>query len=495
MISYTVEAGPLQQHSSRRRRRGLAESLLADAAGAHHIVLFYEGEDALLQRASRFLAAGLREGAPVLLYASRRHLEALAEHLRGVGLDVHGACVSGQLRLGEAEALLSTILHDGQPDPETFAATLRGELQAFLGNGFQQPPRIYAEMADILHRRGDARAALRMEEIGNELAKESTFSLLCSASIAAFGERAGFQHLCRLHTHVVPAESYQEADDPAAHLAQIASLQQRALAQPRPPGGAGESSVGEEKLEQAAAGRRAQATFLANMSHELRTPLNAIIGFSELIQDGEAGAVSPEQRRFLGFVLKSGRKLLGLVNDLLELSDLEAGRRKLELTTFDLTSCLRRAHELVRPQAEEKGISIVVAPACLPPLTADEVKVRRVVAILLGNAVKFTPRGGNVGVTARAGSGSEVEICVTDDGPGISAESRERIFQVFEQGDASIARSHLGVGLGLAQARGLVALHGGRIWVESAAGKGSTFRFTIPQSPSAEDALVTPAGR
>jgi signal transduction histidine kinase len=224
-----------------------------------------------------------------------------------------------------------------------------------------------------------------------------------------------------------------------------------------------------------------KSQFLANMSHELRTPLNAIIGFSGILRNETVSRVSAEERReFLENILTSGRHLLDLINEILDLSKIEAGKDFLNLAEFPVPAVLGIACDTVMPLAETKRIRIDISidPA-LSTITADEIKFKRILYNLLSNAIKFTPEHGSVGMQARR-YGNQAEFSVTDTGIGIRPEDRERIFKEFEQVEMSAERRFEGTGLGLTLAKKMVELHGGRIWVESELGKGSTFAFVLP---------------
>jgi signal transduction histidine kinase len=225
---------------------------------------------------------------------------------------------------------------------------------------------------------------------------------------------------------------------------------------------------------------RHKSEFLANMSHELRTPLNAIIGFSELLELQVAGDLNDEQQGYVEDVLDAGRHLLSLINDILDLSKVEAGKMELELSEFSLRQALEAGLTMHAERATRAGIALGLA---LDPdeitIRADERKLRQVVFNLLSNAVKFTPAGGRVDVSARLTNGI-VEVGVTDTGAGIADADVERIFEEFASG-----AGEEGTGLGLPLSRRFVELHGGRLWAESAPGAGSAFRFTMPARPNA----------
>jgi PAS domain S-box-containing protein len=232
--------------------------------------------------------------------------------------------------------------------------------------------------------------------------------------------------------------------------------------------------------EQAEAASREKSQFLANMSHELRTPLNAIIGFSEVLKDGMFGELNAKQGEYVKDILESGQHLLSLINDVLDLSKIEAGRMELELSEFQLPEAIERAISLVKERAQRHGVRLQteIAPG-VARIRADERKIKQIMLNLLSNAVKFTPEGGSVTVCAdsrRAG----IEIKVRDTGVGIAREDQAALFQEFRQVGRDAARKAEGTGLGLALAKRFVELHGGDIRLESAPGQGSTFTFTLP---------------
>ena len=225
--------------------------------------------------------------------------------------------------------------------------------------------------------------------------------------------------------------------------------------------------------------------FLSNISHELRTPLNSIIGFTDLLLTQELGpSLSDQQRDFLETVARNGRHLLELINELLDLQRIAAGRMELKPEAVDLAALLTETTGSVEAQVQKHRHALVVTPPS-PGLRvqADRGRVRQVLLNLLSNAIKFTPDGGQITVAAGPVNGvSEVRVAVTDTGIGIAAEDQPKLFQEFSQLDASASRKYEGTGLGLALSRRLVELHGGAIGVESEIGKGSTFWFTLPQA-------------
>jgi signal transduction histidine kinase len=239
----------------------------------------------------------------------------------------------------------------------------------------------------------------------------------------------------------------------------------------------------QEKSRQLEVANRHKSEFLANMSHELRTPLNAIIGFSEVLLERLFGDLNEKQADYLNDIHSSGKHLLSLINDILDLSKIEAGRMELEVSTFEVAPALSNAITLVRERAQRHAILLGhQVDAKLVEIVADERKFKQILVNLLSNAVKFTPDGGRVDVIARRENGSAV-IEVRDTGIGIAPVDQATVFEEFRQVGGDYTRKHEGTGLGLTLTRKFVELHGGRIWLESEPGKGSTFTFTIPLRP------------
>jgi signal transduction histidine kinase len=227
------------------------------------------------------------------------------------------------------------------------------------------------------------------------------------------------------------------------------------------------------------AASRHKSEFLASMSHELRTPLNAIIGFSQVLREEMFGPVNQKQAEYLDDIISSGNHLLSLINDVLDLSKVEAGQVELEVHPFSLLEALERGVVMVRERATDGGVQVRLVPDPEVDLVdGDERRVKQIIFNLLSNAVKFTPAGGAVDVSAAQMNG-EVRITVADTGPGIAPKDQQRIFEEFQQADIGVAQRD-GTGLGLPLSKRLVELHGGRIWLESKIGKGSTFVFTLP---------------
>jgi PAS domain S-box-containing protein len=257
--------------------------------------------------------------------------------------------------------------------------------------------------------------------------------------------------------------------------------------------------------EIAESANKAKSDFLANMSHELRTPLNHIIGFTELVLDKNFGDLNETQSEYLGDALQSSRHLLSLINDILDLSKVEAGKQELQPTNVNLQEILERSLTMFKEKAMKHGLRLAIETDHIPEIiTADERKLKQIIYNLVSNAVKFTPEGGSIIVSAHMSESGlryaqvqnavtvshpqspvrnahYIQINVADSGIGIDPNDLERIFNPFEQVDGSSSRRYQGTGLGLSLCRNLVELHGGTIWVESEGeGKGTTFSFVIP---------------
>jgi signal transduction histidine kinase len=238
----------------------------------------------------------------------------------------------------------------------------------------------------------------------------------------------------------------------------------------------------QDKSRQLEIANKHKSEFLANMSHELRTPLNAIIGFSEVLLERLFGELNAKQDDYLKDIHSSGRHLLSLINDILDLAKIEAGRMELDTSTFNLASALSNAMTLVRERAQRHGIALELqVDPRLGEITADERKFKQIVVNLLSNAVKFTPDGGRIDINARRDD-DKLVIAVRDTGIGIAEQDQATVFEEFRQVGRDYTNKQEGTGLGLALTRKFVELHGGRIGLKSEPGKGSTFTFSIPMT-------------
>jgi signal transduction histidine kinase len=240
--------------------------------------------------------------------------------------------------------------------------------------------------------------------------------------------------------------------------------------------------------EEAERANRAKSDFISGVSHELRTPLNAIVGFSKLLLNPRVGPLNDDQSAYLTDIVASSEHLLELINDILDLSKIEAGKMTLSPAPFLLAEVLEQSLAVVREKALQHSLRLETEIAAeihaLAPMVADQRKIKQVLYNLLSNAVKFTPDGGSVVLSAACDGESHVILSVRDTGIGIPPEDQNRIFDAFEQVDSSYARQKQGTGLGLALTRRLVSLHGGDIRVESVVGEGSTFSVRLPRDAS-----------
>ncbi|RNI14418.1 response regulator [Methanohalophilus sp. RSK] len=235
---------------------------------------------------------------------------------------------------------------------------------------------------------------------------------------------------------------------------------------------------------------RTKSEFLATMSHELRTPLNSIIGFSDILLDQVFGELNEKQTKYVGNVLKSGKHLLELINSILDISKVEAGKMDLQYEMFYFDDVFREVKTIISPLASKKSINLQIEPAeNIPKIKADKGKIKQVLYNLLSNAIKFTPEGGNVRIIPTT-SENMVLVAVEDTGIGIAENNRDKLFKPFVQLDSSANREYEGTGLGLALITKFIELHGGSLEVKSEEGKGSTFTFSIPVDPAETNELI-----
>jgi signal transduction histidine kinase len=238
---------------------------------------------------------------------------------------------------------------------------------------------------------------------------------------------------------------------------------------------------------------RLKSEFLANMSHELRTPLNAIIGFSALLHAGKAGALSDVQTEYLGDILTSSRHLLQLINDVLDLAKIEAGKVELKPAPVDLSQLVGEVRDTLRGVALDKSLQLVtdVEPS-LTEVVTDPRLLKQVLYNYLSNAIKFSNEAGQIAVTARAGPEGYFTVAVTDQGIGIDSQDLPRLFHQFEQLDSGASKRYPGSGLGLALTKRIVEAQGGSVSVESEPGRGTTFSATLPLKPPSATPPRTP---
>ena len=474
---------------TRRRRTEQARELV----GHGHSVQFYEDDRFLIETVVDFFAVGLVDGLGAVAIATRQHIAAFTRGLHEKGFDVERTCTHGQLTLLDAEELLASFMVGAMPDASRFRRAMDGVLGSHsrFGDGARErrPVLAFGEMTDLLSRQGNIDGAIRLEELWNELAETYTFSLLCAYSLDAFSEDrhdAALRAICNQHAHVMPTERYMRVDD-GARLREIALLQQRALALETELRRRSELE-GElrDALRAAQAASRAKSDFLTVMSHELRTPLNAIGGHTQLIEMGLHGPVTDAQREALDRVQRSQRHLLSMINDLLNLSEADAGRVKYAIVHQPVASALQEVATLLEPLAAVNGITITVRPSPVDEallVQADPEKLQQILLNVVSNAIKFSTHGGRITLEAMPcpTDASLVEIRVHDTGVGMPASQLSAIFEPFVQLGVPVHGGQRdGIGLGLSISRMLARGMGGDLRAESEVGAGSTLTLELP---------------
>jgi signal transduction histidine kinase/CheY-like chemotaxis protein len=447
-----------------------------------HFVQFYESDPFLIKSLGCYIRQGLMDGEPCLVVATKAHREALEERLEAEGLHLSAARASGQyLALDAAEALLEFMV-DGQPDPMRFVEFIGGTVARAAGGHGRV--RIFGEMVALLWAEGNYDAAIRLEELWNELRATHAFSLFCAYHMDGFGGEmmaAPLGSVCAGHTSVIPAESYTELISTNDRLRAIIELQQKARSlqlelEER------ERLLTREQIArvEAESANRLKDEFLATVSHELRTPLTAILGWTHLLRDGgldEKGAVHA-----VVTIERNAEALAQLVEDILDVSRVITGKLRLNITPVDAASVINTAIDSVQLAADSKGIQLEVT---LDPsarhVSGDAARLQQVVWNLLSNSIKFTPAGGRVSVRLERAGELDAQLKVSDTGEGIRPDFLPFIFDRFRQADGTSTRRHGGLGLGLAIVRHLVELHGGTVHADSPGeGLGATFTIRLP---------------
>jgi signal transduction histidine kinase len=479
-------------------------------AGHNHAVQFYESPEYLSAVVSDFIIDGLAKGDATVVIATARHCSEFSRALREKGVDVDELRAARRLTLLSANETLSRFMLGTTPEPHAFDAVISKVIARARRASTSGAVRAYGEMVDVLWRVGNREGAITLERLWNDLEHRGAFSLLCAYSLKRFSNANDFdqfRRICDQHTRVLPSENFIGRDEPGRML-EVALLQQRAkaleselaaraalaeeLRQTAERERETRSAAERERLEAVRAradadaarrlaeeANRAKSEFLAVMSHELRTPLNAIGGYTELIELGIHGPVTPEQREALDRVQRSKRLLLGLINQVLNYARIETGAVRYEVTSVPLDEVLATCGSIIAPQLRTQGLTYRYS-GCDELLTvrADQEKLQQVIINLLANAVKFTERGGTISVDVEP-SESTVTIRVRDTGIGIARDRLDVIFDPFVQIDAQYTRTRDGVGLGLAISRELTSGMGGELTVSSEVGAGSEFSVKL----------------
>jgi excisionase family DNA binding protein len=491
-------------------RRSDVEELASERAGEpvnKHVVQFYDKDEVLCATVANLMGVTLRSGAPVIIVAIEAHRNEFCERLQASGLDVARACDSGQLTLHDARSLLDSFAVDGVLDTAAFHANVVPIIEAAIATRPRPRLRAYGEMVDLLAADGYPDASLQLEELWNELARVHSFAILCAYRMSSFRDPAlaeRFQQICATHTHVVPAESYQQDGKREDGLREIALLQQRArsLESEIEQRKASESALrdalaerqrAEEELRQSREelrrknrhledATRAKDELLALVGHELRNPLAPIQTAFELMR--LRGLESREQ----SLIERQVRLLSQLADDLLDVSRLTRGTIEAHPQRVDLAAIVARAVESSDAVLNRRRNRLEVQVAEGHAVLVDPDHMIRVVAKLLTNAAKFSDFGSSILVRA-ARDGSRVRLSVKDEGVGIAPDQVARLFEsCLLPPPSTPERPAGGLGLSLAIVRSLVKLHGGTVEVHSEGpGKGSEF---VVELPAAEPAPV-----
>jgi signal transduction histidine kinase/CheY-like chemotaxis protein len=463
----------------------------AEMGDTEHFVQFYEADGFLLNSLSGFIGRAIHADDGAVVVATGAHRNGLDELLQANGLDVTTAKARGQYISLDAAETLSKFMVDGVPEPGRFNEIMGGVI-ASVTDGRSRIS-AFGEMVALLWAEGNHAAAIRLEELWNDLQRTHSFSLFCAYPMNGLGGERFIEatgSVCKVHSRVIPAESYADLSDPNARLRAIALLQQKAESLEAE---VKERRQVEERLRLALVGEqmaRAEAEtanrmkdeFLATVSHEIRTPLNAIIGWSHLLRTGRLDEATAA--RAVETIDRNAKSQAQLIEDILDVSRMITGKLRLNNEPVDIASVINAAIDSVQLAVDSKYLKLEVTldPSARHTL-GDASRLQQVVWNLLANAIKFTPSGGRIEVRVER-AGRNLQIRVSDTGQGIDADFLPFIFDRFRQADGTTTREHGGLGLGLAIVRHLVELHGGTIKADSAGkGKGATFIINLPLAP------------
>jgi len=433
----------------------------------------------------------------------RGSIGSILRRLSERNLDVVAAITTGNYVPMSAEATLAELISDGRLSAERFYDVVGNTISQTRISGRRL--RVFGELVALLCAEGNIEGAIQLEDLWNELKLAQPLSLYCAYSIQGFSEQ-WISDVCRTHTRVVPAESFTTLPSSDSQARAITVLQQKAQ---RLEMEVDERLRAEENLrlakeqlesQVAALGKlvaseqsaraesetanRMKDEFLANVSHELRTPLNAIIGWTHMLRRGCLDGDT--QSRALETIERNAKSQAQLVEDILDVSRMISGKLHLEKVAVDISAVINEAVDSVQLAANSKNIQLHInLDPAVQFVRGDANRLRQALWNLLSNAIKFTPDHGRVDIELER-QDSQVVIRVTDTGQGIGEEFLPYVFERFRQADGASTRRHKGLGLGLALVKHLVELHGGKIWVESEVGKGSTFSFTLPNRSTSQ---------
>jgi signal transduction histidine kinase/ActR/RegA family two-component response regulator len=469
---------------------------------ASHLVQFYETDAYLVDGVARFIAAGLSQGQGALVIASQPHRDLLEKTLRkSLRLE---SPADGRYVIADAGETLASVMVGGWPDEERFREVVGGAITRVAAASPRRHVRAFGEMVALLWADGRRDAALRLEELWNDLAAHQPFSLLCGYPIRGFGaleDTKPFQSVVRAHSDVLPSESYGLNVDEDHRRRLIVELQQKATVL--------ETEVAmrrrledelKAKVEELAEVDRRKDEFLAMLGHELRNPLSPVATALHLMRLHGEDPIRMARAREI--VERQVEHMTRLIDDLLDVSRITRGQIDLREEVVALAEVIERAVEIAKPLIDERGHRLALELPEQPILlVADSARLEQALANLLNNAAKYTEVGGHIAVRARF-DGAGALISVRDDGDGIAPDTRDRIFDLFVQGPDARRRARGGLGIGLTLVRRIVELHGGTIQVFSdGRGKGSEFVIRLPlrsgygeQNASGSDGGLAPAG-
>ena len=463
-----------------------------------HLVRYYDSDVALIGEIGDFLSTGLAAGEPAVVVATPTHRDRIERHLTANGINLTEARRASRYVALDAAETLARLTTDGLPDPVRFGEIVGGALGRALSVGSAGQVRAFGEMVALLWADGRRDAALRLEELWNDLAKSHRFSLICGYPLADFGahaDAAALSAVSGLHTEVLPTEAYTRIAEPDARLREVAALQQKAAALEAEV--LHRRALEEEltaKIGELAEVDRRKDEFLAMLGHELRNPLAPVSAALEVMR---LRADDPQRTANAREVVERQiAHMTRLVDDLLDVSRITRGQIELREESVALAALVERAVEVARPLIDERGHRLTLELPEVPVVfRGDHSRLEQVLANLLSNAAKYTDVGGRIRLRAFL-EGDQVVLSVRDNGEGLAPELRERVFDLFVQGPATRSMARGGLGLGLTLVRRLVQLHGGTIGaVSDGPGEGSEFIVRLPYRPSgrAADQTRSPA--
>jgi signal transduction histidine kinase len=454
--------------------RHVAHDFLSQPAQQNHIVQFYEDEAFLADVVAHFVGVGLAAAEPTIVIATASHRAAFVAELEKKGFDVTRLLASGSFVMLDAHETLAKFIVDGKPEWTLFRQVIGSALTALCHGSVHARARAYGEMVDVLWAEGNSEAAIELEELWNQLAKDYSFSLLCAYDMARFPsgpDGAGLARVCGTHSHVIPAEGYSRVADGDTRMREVAHLQQRARAL--------EVEIGERKKveQQLRDSLRQRDDFLAIAGHELKTPLTAAqLMMESLLRLTRIGVPAVVQER-LTKATHSLERLGKLVDGFLDVTRLTTGRMALQIDDdVDLAAVVREVVELASPMLANAQCTVRVEGDHEVRGNWDRFRIEQIVMNLMSNAAKYSS-GQPIEVRVERGP-ARARLVVRDRGGGIAREDQRRIFERFER--ASDSGATWGLGLGLWIARQAAESHGGTIAVESAVGEGATFTVELP---------------